>query len=168
MNSYRAELEGRHTLADRYALFMDERFTDYVYTLDLAETKQAGSHEEIERLKAEYLELRDRLVARGTIEGELERSDRTTQFLFSSMKHELYATGVRNRKLFCFERDGRKIAVAKRMDFLISRSEISEIELSTNHVETTKKHKIQKLIDTEHETIVPVRTVYFATNQEVK
>ena len=168
MNTYRSELEERHTLADRYALFMDERFTDYVYTLDLAETKQAGSHEEIEKLKAEYVELRDRLVSRGTIDGELDRSDKTSQFLFSTMKHELYVTGMRNRKLFCFERDGRKITVAKRMDFLISRSEISDIELSSGHIELTKKHKIQKLIDTQDEVIVPVRTVYFATNQEAK
>lgn len=167
---FKERLASCHTMSDRFELFMDEAYADDIYTLDLGETKEAGSHDAVEAIKEEYHELEHSLVDRGIISGELSRADAKRTVHFYKSAHPDYFRVTRHRTLFCFEKDGRKISVAKRMTFLLDKSAIPEgsdpigsNQNGRNHIALT-----QKLIDRQAEEVLPVRTVYFVTSKEIK
>lgn len=163
-------LAGCNTIAERFALFMDEEYADDIYTLDLGETQQAGSHDAVEAIKSEYHELERMLVEQGVIEGEQPRNAAKRTVHFAKSNHPDYYQVTRNRTLFCFEQGDRKISVSKRMTFLLDKSVVpaESNPLDPKHNGRVHVALTQKLIDTQAEAVVPVRTVYFAASKPLK
>ena len=167
LNDFMDELSITTSMTDRYELFMDERYADDVYTLDLDETKEPGSHDAVEKLKAEYNELRLKLIDEGVIIDELPRAESKRTIYFNKSLSPDHFLGTRNRVLFCFEQGDRKITVAKRMTFLIDKTALpDDITTDTNNG-TKHLGLVQKKIDRQDEAIIPVRTVYYITNKKI-
>jgi hypothetical protein len=109
--------------------------------------------------------LRDRLIAEGVIEEEVTRGHATRKFHFSNSLSPDHYLGTRNRILFCFEKDGHKITVAKRMTFLVDKTAVpDDLTVDANNG-TRHLALIQKKIDRQDEDITPVRTLYFVTKK---
>lgn len=162
------ELSACSTIRERFDVFMDPRYADDIYSLDLGETHQAGSHEAVAALKAGYVGLKDALIKAGVIADEIPRDEAKRTIVFRTSRHPDYYVADRNRVLFCFEQNGRKIAVLKRQTFLIEKVALpGKIDLDKQDG-VQYLDEVQSLIDREAAVITPVRTHYFATNQEIK
>ncbi|MEO5499245.1 MAG: hypothetical protein ABIR46_01980 [Candidatus Saccharimonadales bacterium] len=167
LDQFMDELSTKTSMISRYELFMDERYADEVYTLDLDETKEPGSHDAVEQLKAEYIELRQQLMGDEVIDDELPRSESKRTIHFNNSLSPDHYLGTRNRVLFCFERGDRKITVAKRMTFLIDKSALPGGFISESNNGQKYLSLVQKKIDRQDEAITPVRTVYYVTNKPI-
>lgn len=161
LNEFMDELSTKTSMTSRYELFMDERYADDVYTLDLDETKEPGSHDAVEALKVEYRQLRAKLMDEGVIEGELTRGQATRTFHFSNSLSPDHYLGTRNRILFSFDRDDSRITVAKRMTFLLDKTAVPDDITAERNNGTRHIALIQKKIDRQEADITPVRTVYY-------
>lgn len=167
MAQFESELSERHTISERFDLFMDERYADEVYTLDLGETLEAGSHDAVEAIKDEFRILEQRLIEEDVITGEIPRDIAMPTVHFGKSQHDEYCLGTRNRNLFSFTRDDRVITVAKRMTFLMTSGTIPD----ALHHKPDSQYVVdiaQKLIDSQDPAIIPVRTVYYATNKSLE
>lgn len=155
------------TVSDRYDLFMDDSYKDYIYTLDLGQTKRPGSHREVERLKKEYRTLRDRLVDNGVISGELTRRQAKPKVFIQPSDVENCDFVTRSRPLFSFYLDNRDITVQKRMHFLLQSSEL-DIKLEPGEPSIKNKKLLEELVDRQADIVIPVRTVYYAVSKAPK
>ncbi len=160
----KAELPERRTMLDKFAFFLDERFT-YLNSLDLGETTRPGSHDELLALKNEYRVLLGILVDEGVTKGEIPRDEaqRSVSFQdFNGESHD-YALGNRIRKLFEFNGPaGQPMCVAKMMIFLTPRANYKNGHVSMRN----QLEAIERRIDQRDESIIPVRTIYFGKRDD--
>lgn len=170
-NLFESELTDRHSIADRFSLFAEPFYAPFINTLDLGETKQPGSHDEVAALKAEYLELLAKLTENGVINGELSRNDANPTIHLSNHPKGDFVSATRNRELFTFSDQTRKVSVAKRMTFLMPNEAVDSLNLSDQAALTKRQDvaRIERLIDKQNaEVIIPVRTVYYARSKLLK
>jgi hypothetical protein len=165
---FEQELAERDTIEARFALFADPLYADFVNTLDLGETKQPGSHDEVIALKEEYGKLVTGLIEAGLIDNELSRAEAKPTIHFSIRADSDYVAAERNRDLFKFVDGERTISVAKRMTFLVPHEVYEAHSSPLNPLRARSVKKIEALIDAQDgSSIIPVRTVYYATSKPI-
>lgn len=164
---FETELNETHSMADRFELFTQPFYKPYVRSLDLGETKNPGSHDEVVALKEEYHELLAALIERNIVQGELPRSKAKPRIHLSLTSGSEYVSATRNRDLFSIEEDARTLYVAKRMSFLMPSSTANQLNVTRGgSLAVNEIKRVEGWLDAQDpEAIVPVRTVYYVRSK---
>jgi len=159
--------ETEATIPARFELFMEPFYAPHISALDIGETKNPGSHDEVAALKEEYRELLERLVDKKIIDGELPRFKAKPTIHLSFNSSSDYVAATRNRELFSFVDGARTITLAKRMTFLMPPEVVGELQAPEDgRLGLGATKKVQTWIDDQDpDKIIPVRTVYYAKSK---
>ena len=163
-------LAEKETIAERFNLFRQPFFAPFLSSMDIGETKRPDSHGEVEALKEEYHALLKQLVEEGVIKGELQRAKAKPTIHLSLNPQVDYVSATRNRDLFSYTDGMRSLSISKRMTFLMPREAVGAFPVpSHGRLHVPEVLKVQKLIDAQDaESIIPVRTVYYAKNKPLE
>lgn len=165
--AFEIDLSETSTIAERFALFTEPFYTPYVRSLDLGQTKNPGSHDEVAALKEEYRDLLAILKEKDVVKDELPRAKAKPRIHLSLGSRDEYIAATRNRDLFSYEEETRTIFVAKRMVFLMPKATVDELAVGRDgSLAVSEIKKVEGWLDAQdHETIVPVRTVYYVRSK---
>ncbi|HET8690399.1 MAG TPA: hypothetical protein VFL81_03095 [Candidatus Saccharimonadales bacterium] len=158
----RAEYPQRTTMADKFALLLDERFT-YMNSLDVAETSRPASHDELHRVKDEYWALLGRLIDSGVVKEEVPRSQDSRSIVFLDFEYDRnYARVNRTRRLIEFQDNhGNPMSLMKLMIFLMPRGYAANGKVTSEK----KIQDIETKLDSRDPSIIPVRTIYYGKRE---
>ena len=187
---FRAEHEACTTMSERLMLFLDERYLPYLSSLDLDKTRNALDHTKLDNMVEGYREMGQVAIRMGLTNAELprEKSGRTIHFRppasiiedkYGLLGSREWSVGVRNRPLLRFkvkaDDEKYRITIPKRMTFAIPTPLMLELteggamrgSTRTIHDQNSMEY-LENMLDEHDSQIVPIRTLYYVTNNKVE
>jgi hypothetical protein len=179
-NEFNADLAGRETIADIFALFVDEKYAGKLNSLDLGKTKRPNDEAEIIRLREQYRQLREALKQAGVTEDELSRDEAAIVYRFHAPSNNdpEYIIGARERTLIEAKQavaDGvLEYDLKKRMTFAMTANDFRRMRNATDSKSQNDPQiglVLEPLLDgvdvpmSPRPTVYPIRTVYYAANR---